>query len=308
MTTPHSRASVLVVNADIAMLKQIGDALSSDYDVFVAKSAAEGLQQALNAKPDLILLDVDLPGTDGFALCRQLKSDDTLQNIPVIFVSGPDKAKQIAQGLELGAADYIIWPVEIPVLRARVNTHVRLYKQSRQLESLIATDSLTGLANRKTFEDALAREIARNHREQHALSLLITDIDNFNAYNEQYGHGRGNDCLTAIARLLGDCARRETDLVSRPGGDTFAIILSDTDACGAEAIANNVNRHIASANIIHVASDAGCVSVSTAVVCVDFAALAAGLPDTRMLVDSAACALYDAKAQGQGSIVVQHWP
>ncbi len=308
MAVLHSRAKVLIVDDDVATIRLIADALSREYDVLVAKTAREGLQQALNTQPDLILLDVVMPGIDGFALCRQLKSYDQIQKIPVIFVSALDAVDQQAKGFELGAVDYITKPVETPILRARVQTHTRLYRQTLQLESLAATDPLTNLANRRKFDEAMAREIERNHREQHALSLLITDIDNFKAYNDRYGHGRGDDCLVAVARLLCECARRGTDLVSRLGGEEFGIILSDTDIHGAEAIANKIRQRIAAADIAHADSQSGHLSVSTGVVCVDFAALAAGVPDSRMLVDSADGALYDAKAQGRDGVVVKHWP
>ncbi|MBD3584275.1 diguanylate cyclase [Salinimonas sp. HHU 13199] len=308
MAVLHARAKVLIVDDDIATIRLIADALSADYDVLVAKTAREGLTRALESQPDLILLDVVMPGADGFALCRQLKSYDQIQQIPVIFVSALDAVAQQTKGFELGAVDYITKPVEIPILRARVRTHTRLYKQTLQLASLAATDPLTNLANRRKFEEAMAREIERNHREQHALSLLITDIDNFKAYNDRYGHGRGDDCLIEVARLLCECARRGTDLVSRLGGEEFGIILSDTDILGAEAIAQKIGKRIAAANITHEDSHTGRLSVSTGVVTVDFAALAAGLPDSRMLVDCADSALYDAKAQGRDSVVINSWP
>ena len=125
MAVLHSRAKVLIVDDDVATIRLIADALSREYDVLVATTAREGLQQALNTQPDLILLDVVMPGIDGFALCRQLKSYDQIQKIPVIFVSALDAVDQQAKGFELGAVDYITKPVETPILRARVQTHTK---------------------------------------------------------------------------------------------------------------------------------------------------------------------------------------
>lgn len=308
MTSAYPPSKVLIVDDNVANIRMMADALSAEYDILVAKSAQEGLTQALHAQPDLILLDVVMPVTDGFALCRQLKSCEQTHKIPVIFVSALDTVKQQAKGFELGAVDYITKPVQIPILRARVQTHTRLYRQTVQLEALAATDPLTNLANRRKFEEAMSQEIERNQRENHALSLLIIDIDKFKDYNDRYGHGRGDDCLVAVARILSACARRGTDLVSRVGGEEFGIILSDTDADGAQSIAQAIRARLAAANIRHADSEYGYLTLSIGIATVDFAALAGGRPDSRMLVDCADNALYTAKNEGRNGVTLNHWP
>jgi len=128
MSTPRSR--VLIVDDDVATIRLIAEALAPDYEVIIATNAEEGLEQAKCTEPQLILLDVLMPQINGFALCRKLKSDEQTRKIPVVFVTGLAEVSDQARGFEIGAVDYITKPIEVPLLRARVKAHIRLYLQN----------------------------------------------------------------------------------------------------------------------------------------------------------------------------------
>ncbi|MBU3023170.1 diguanylate cyclase [Aestuariibacter sp. A3R04] len=298
-----SKSRVLIVDDDITTISLIADALSVDYEVLVATEAKEGLTLAAFSKPDLILLDVMLPGTSGFSLCRQLKSNEQTFNIPVIFVSALAEAKEQTRGFELGAVDYITKPIELSTLRARVRTHTRLYKQTLQLESLAATDALTGLANRRKFDECLAKEIERGVRAQSDISVLMVDIDDFKAYNDRYGHGKGDDCLIQVARVIKDVARRCSDLVCRLGGEEFGIILGETERSGAMTIAEAIIKQFNIKKIEHrAATTEQYLTVSIGATSLKLTPELYHVIDARQLVDTADEALYEAKSLGRNKV------
>lgn len=302
------RAKVLIIDDDVTTIRMMADSLTPDYEVIVATAAEEGLHQARTGQPDLILLDVIMPQINGYDVCRRLKADDLTLKIPVIFVTALDAVNQQTKGFELGAVDYITKPIEVALLRARVQSHTRLYQQTLQLESLAATDPLTGLANRRKFDESINHEIERSHRLQTTLSLLIVDIDDFKAYNDHYGHGKGDDCLVSVARLLKKAALRGTDLVSRLGGEEFGIILTDTDRDGAQVIAQHILDLFADAAYPHIkASIHSYLTVSIGFVTVDFAILTDNLPDERAMIDAADKALYQAKNSGRNRFCYESW-
>ncbi|MEG3768325.1 diguanylate cyclase [Alteromonas sp. 14N.309.X.WAT.G.H12] len=299
---PLSKYRVLIIDDDITTIRLIAEALSPDYDVIITTSAEDGLKQALAAKPYLILLDVLMPRINGFTLCKQLKSNEQTHNIPVVFVTALAEVDEQAKGFELGAVDYITKPIEVPLLRARVRTHTRLYQQTLQLESLAATDFLTGLANRRKFDEAMDMELSRCQRGKTTLSFMMIDIDDFKAYNDYYGHGKGDDCLSMVARILKQSARRATDLVCRLGGEEFGIILTDTDKEGAMQMAESILTVFQEQQIPHASSKRGFLSVSIGATELDVKAH----PDrdflVRDIVDKADNALYLAKTKGRNRV------
>ncbi len=301
MSTPRSR--VLIVDDDIATIRLIAEALAPDYDVIIATDAEEGLEQARATHPELILLDVLMPSINGFSLCRKLKSDEMTRRIPVVFVTGLTEVSDQARGFEIGAVDYITKPIEVPLLRARVKTHIRLYRQTLQLESLAATDPLTGLSNRRKFDESLAHEIERCQRSQSELALIMVDIDDFKAYNDTYGHGRGDDCLVTVAHVLKNSARRGTDLCCRLGGEEFAIILGETDRVGAMTLAENIIAQFNELKLEHKsASEHNYLTVSMGVAVMDMRSALRDKVEARELIDKADQALYNAKARGRNRV------
>jgi diguanylate cyclase (GGDEF)-like protein len=291
---------ILLVDDSATNLRMLGEILSPDYNILIATCGEEALSIAQGIdRPDLILLDVVMPGMDGYTVCRALKEDDSTRSIPVIFVTAVEGSEAEARGLDLGAVDYITKPFSAPVVRARVRTHVVLKQQTDLLEHLAFIDGLTGIANRRQFDQQLTREWARMLRENAPLSLLMIDVDHFKSYNDRYGHGAGDECLRRIGRTLADVPKRAGDLVARFGGDEFAVILPNTDAKGALVMARAILAAVNTLKLAPIGSPAADqVTLSLGA--------ATGTPraigDIQAFIQAADLALYRAKTSGRNQI------
>src|SRR5260221_6308621 len=180
----------------------MAEALNDEYEIFFATSGAKALEIAAASGIELVLLDVVMPELDGFEICRRLKGDERTSSIPVIFVTAREETSDEARGFDVGAVDYITKPIRPPVVRARVRMQLELKRARDLLERLALLDPLTGIANRRRFETALDDEWRRAARHNAWFSLAIVDVDDFKAYNDAYGHTRGDDCLRAVAGQL----------------------------------------------------------------------------------------------------------
>jgi diguanylate cyclase (GGDEF)-like protein len=248
----HALPLVLIVDDQISNIKLLSAILGDDYRIRVATNGLDALKLAEAApQPDLILLDIMMPDMDGYETCRRLKSNSVTQNIPVIFVTALSSEADEERGLNLGAIDYITKPLSAPVVRARVRNHAVLKRKADLLESLAHIDSLTGIANRRRLDHALTLEWRRCLRADESLALLMIDIDAFKAYNDHYGHGRGDLCLTKVAGTLAAGLQRPADLVARYGGEEFAVLLPDTDLVAAALIGERLRQQIEAKRIRH---------------------------------------------------------
>jgi diguanylate cyclase (GGDEF)-like protein len=248
----HALPLVLIVDDQISNIKLLSAILGDDYRIRVATNGLDALKLAEAApQPDLILLDIMMPDMDGYETCRRLKSNSVTQNIPVIFVTALSSEADEERGLNLGAIDYITKPLSAPVVRARVRNHAVLKRKADLLESLAHIDSLTGIANRRRLDHALTQEWRRCLRADESLALLMIDIDAFKAYNDHYGHGRGDLCLTKVAGTLAAGLQRPADLVARYGGEEFAVLLPDTDLVAAALIGERLRQQIEAKRIRH---------------------------------------------------------
>jgi diguanylate cyclase (GGDEF)-like protein len=224
-----SKPRILVADDEPANILLVAHALKGEFEVVPAASGAEALERAAGGDIDLILLDVVMPGHDGFEICRQLKRNQATAGIPVIFVTARDESADETHGFELGAVDYIAKPIRPSIVRARVRTHVELKRTHDLLAQLASVDPLTGVPNRRRFDAALDDEWRRTSRGKRWLSIAIADVDHFKAFNDRYGHLAGDNRLKAIAASLSRSARRAGDLVARYGGEEFAVILPDVE-------------------------------------------------------------------------------
>ncbi len=262
----EGKPRLLLVDDQVINIQVMHRVFAQDCQVFMATSGAQALKICEEQSPDLVLLDIEMPGMDGFEVCRQLKANELTRHIPVMFVTAHNDAAQETQGLELGAVDFIAKPVNPPVLRARARTQLILKLQADVLRDLVYIDGLTTIFNRRYFDQQFALEWARSTRQEPPLSLILLDVDFFKRYNDHYGHQLGDECLREIARVLKSSLRRATDLVARYGGEEFICLLPDTPHEQALKLAQEIEERVRSRAIPHVKSDAaGVVTVSLGV-------------------------------------------
>jgi diguanylate cyclase (GGDEF)-like protein len=221
------------------------------FEVLTAYDGPSGLERARTARPDVVLLDVMMPGLDGIEVCRRLKSDDTTAGIPVIMISARDLEEDIVDGLDAGACDYVTKPFNLPIVLARVRSAARAKADrdliaglNARLAELAATDGLTGLKNRRAFHEALEAAGSFAERDQRPLSLIMIDVDHFKSFNDTFGHPAGDDVLRTVAGLLRDRVRRH-DIVARYGGEEFAVLLPATEGADAGTLAERLRATIA---------------------------------------------------------------
>jgi diguanylate cyclase (GGDEF)-like protein len=300
LSTLPARPRLLVVDDQPINIQTLYQIFHADHEVFVATSGEQALAFCRgNPLPDLILLDVVMPGLDGLAVCQQLKADPVLANIPVIFVTACMDPADETRALEAGGVDFITKPVNPMVVRARVKTHLTLKAQGDFLRSLVFVDGLTGVANRRRFDEALLSEWRQCRRAGTPLALLMIDIDHFKRYNDHYGHPTGDACLQQVAAVLKAAMQRACDLVARYGGEEFVCLLPGCDQAPALAKAQALQAALAAQGIAHEASPtAAWVTLSIGVAVAQ--PQAGGSPAA--LVAAADAALYSAKHRGRNCI------
>lgn len=245
-------ATVLVVDDTPANLSLMSSLLKDTYKVKVANNGERALEIAQSdTPPDLILLDIMMPGLDGYEVCRRLKALESTKDIPIIFITAMADVENESMGFALGAVDYISKPFNKTVVKARIRVHMQLKRQSRLLENLVFMDALTEIPNRRALDQTLAQEWARSVRSGQPLSYLLIDIDLFKQFNDHYGHGSGDECLARVAKALHSCVQRPGDCLGRYGGEEFAAILANTDLDQALQVAQYLHTSIAALQIPH---------------------------------------------------------
>lgn len=250
--------TVLIVDDVPTNVKILADALRAEYRIKVATNGPDALRAAQSQPiPDLVLLDVMMPAMDGYEVCRELKRAPETQRIPVVFVTAKDTDFDEEFGFGLGATDYICKPYSLLVVRARVRNQVQLKKYADWLEELSHVDALTKIPNRRQFNEKLEMEWRRAVREKSALSVLMIDIDYFKQYNDNYGHGAGDEALRRVATSLAGTALRPADLVARYGGEEFIVILPGTCVEAAAQLGDRMRESVTSLAIPHAFSGCG---------------------------------------------------
>lgn len=293
------RARILIVDDVPTNIRVLVHALMPDYEVRVATNGLDALAAVASDPPDLILLDVAMPAPDGHEVCRRLKADPESRDIPVIFISGGSEESDELLGLRLGAVDYIVKPFSLPVVQARVATHLELKRYRDLLANQSLIDGLTGVPNRRRFDQFLQQSWKLCVRRSESLAVILIDVDHFKGYNDHYGHQAGDDTLRQIGQALLVTKRRPLDLLARYGGEEFVCVLPETNLSGALAVAECLRASVAALAIEHVQPGTGSlVSVSLgAAACISCAESTPG-----ELLAMADRALYQAKREGRDRV------
>jgi two-component system, cell cycle response regulator len=285
-----AKSKVLMIDDAKAMHGIVKARLSGDgVEFHSALSGEEGISLALTIEPDVILLDVEMPAPDGFEVCRRLKDNPALSNIPVIFLTGASSTEEKVRGLNLGAIDYITKPFDAAELQARVRVSLRNKELLDLLSKKAMIDGLTGLYNRGYLNQRLKEELAHASRYDRPLSCIMLDVDHFKSINDTHGHGFGDMVLNEIAGIVQKVSRAE-DITCRYGGEEFAILARETAADAAMALAERLRAAIETAKFSR-----GAISVSVTV-SLGVSDLSDGNQD---IVDRADRALYESKHNGR---------
>ena len=294
----EKKRSVLIIDdsqLDVSVLKQI---LDQDYIVTSAKDGREGLEVAKKLLPDVIVLDIIMPEMDGFEVIKVLKRDEQLKAIPVIFITGLTNVKEEETGLVLGGSDFILKPFSPEIVKLRVGIQVRLLDYISKIEHISMRCSMTGIPNRRSFDERLAMEWKRARRANHSMSILMIDIDHFKKYNDTYGHLNGDLVLQVIAKTIMKVILRPGDFAARWGGEEFIVLLPETDLDGALNVAERLRSSVEDTEICLCDGQITKTTVSVGV----NTHIPSGGCVVSDFINSADDALYAAKAKGRNQV------
>ena len=246
-----NRSSVLIVDDESVNIKILAHILGSEYKIITATSGMDAIKTAKEKSPDIILMDIMMPDMDGYQTLSLIKKNEDICKIPVIFITGLDSDEDEEKGLSLEAADYITKPFSSSVVKLRVRNQIKMLQQMRTIEELSYLDQLTGLSNRRSFDDRLRMEWKQAVREKTHISILMMDLDKFKAVNDIYGHMHGDIVLQTVSGIIKKIYRRPGDFASRWGGEEFVVLLPNTPAEGAVEIAEKIRAQVETTDIPH---------------------------------------------------------
>jgi diguanylate cyclase (GGDEF)-like protein len=288
------KATLLIVDDDTINIDFLINILAPLYTVLSANCGKDAIKQCMSTLPDLVLLDIEMPEMDGYQTCQRLKDDPITRDIPVIFITGHEGADRQDACWEAGCVDFIQKSFTAKTLLHRVKAHLNLKFMADELRDMALKDGLTGLFNRRYFDQSLIEQKRLSARDKLPISLLMIDVDYFKLFNDTYGHLAGDYALQHVSQLLQQIASRPTDTVARFGGEEFAIILPNTDTKGAKIVAQHVLEQLNDAHIVHAGSPLGQLTVS-----IGISACEPSTSGFEELVHLADSAMYGAKKRGR---------
>ena len=312
---------VLLVDDQRIIVEAVRRMLAADTDIafHAATEARTAVATALALRPTVILQDLVMPDADGFDLIRAYRAEEALRDVPVIVLSAKDEPRTKAHGFEVGANDYLVKLPDRLELVARIRHHSAGYicalqrdaawrslrasqealaRVNEELQTLAALDGLTGIANRRRFDEAARYEWRRGRRHGAPLSLLLCDVDSFKLYNDYFGHPAGDLCLKKTAAVLTNQLKRPADLAARYGGEEFALLLPETDLEGALALAEACRSELERLVLPHPRSECGFVTMSIGVACT----VPGENRSLEDLIENADSTLYAAKRAGRNRV------
>lgn len=232
--------------------------IDAGHEPLVARSGEEALQLLENTPVDMIIMDVEMPGLNGFETTRLIREWLAGHWIPIVFVTGLNEDEDYREGIEAGGDDYLIKPVSFMIIKAKIRAMERiaemrdqLSRLNAELEALSQLDSLTQIYNRRTFNELAQQQWALAKRHQQPISALMIDVDHFKLFNDHYGHPAGDACLKKVTQAIKGCLHRTTDILGRYGGEEFVVLLPETDAKGAMCVAQSIGEAISSLQLRH---------------------------------------------------------
>lgn len=308
MNESADKAKILVVEDKDFEQRTINDTLSKDHDsITIVTSGAEVMEKVAANAYEVLIVSLNMEKEDGLRLCSHLKSNEKTRSVPIVMIGNEEDLPRIAQGLEMGAHDYILRPLDRNELLARVRTQVRRKRFQERLRatyeislSMALTDSLTGLYNRRYLEVHLEKLLDKNQENRKALAVLMIDIDHFKAVNDTHGHNVGDEILKVFAERLKDNLR-SFDLVARMGGEEFVAILPDVSEERAHMVAERLRRSISDVPVI-CGAQGGQLSITTSI---GGALIDHGDHTIQQVLDRADKCLYEAKNGGRNCTVFE---
>ncbi|HBN56414.1 MAG TPA: diguanylate cyclase response regulator [Lachnospiraceae bacterium] len=253
---------ILVIDDSAVQAEFIKNMLQDDYDVTVCQTAEKGLQCARTGVYSLILLDVIMPGMSGFTLLKELQETALTRHFPVILITSLDDTENEERGLILGAVDYITKPFNPVIVKARVNTHIRLFNYQMRYREQAMLDELTGVANRRSYENNSLMKWQEAIRFEVSFSVCMIDVDKFKVYNDTFGHPAGDKVLTAVAKVVSSYLKRATDFFARYGGEEFVAIFLNNSPKGAYEFMKRIRQAVENLHIPHNPSVSEWVTIS----------------------------------------------
>ena len=323
--TDENAAMVLLVD-DQAMIGEAvrrGLAHEENIDFHFCADPHQAIAQAIRIKPTVILQDLVMPGLDGLTLVREYRNHPATQNIPIIVLSTKEDPLIKSAAFSAGANDYLVKLPDNIELVARIRYHSRSYmtllqrdaayralRVSQQqlldtnlvLQRLMNSDGLTGLSNRRHFDEYLELEWRRAMRDQAQLSLLMIDVDFFKTYNDSFGHVEGDEALRKVAAAIREASSRPSDLPARYGGEEFALVLPNTSPGGARLVAEKLRMAVEALKIPHIAPAEG----ASLTISIGLSTMTpVQVTDCRQLIMAADKGLYTAKNNGRNQVGIE---
>ena len=290
---------ILIVDDSLLQALQLKEILADEYDITIAQTAEAGLKKASNEDFSLILLDVVMPEMDGFTLLKKLQEEIITQSIPVILITSLSDVTDEQHGLVLGAVDYITKPFSPLIVKARVNTHIKLYHYRQQAELQSMTDQLTGVANRRRYDGYSVTKWCEAVRMKVPFSICMFDIDHFKVYNDTFGHPAGDKVIVAVAKTIASHLKRSSDFLARYGGEEFVALFMGEQSEKIFQHVKNIRQAIEDLHIPHNPNTSEWVTVSIGGVTV----IPPSEDNYTFFLQLADTMLYDAKRYGRNRVV-----
>ena len=296
--------NVLVVD-DMRMMRALSKTLLTDmgHHVLEAENGRQAIDMCEREKIDMILLDVEMPGLNGFETAKAIRATN-VDWFPIVFLSARTEPEFFVEGIRSGGDAYLYKPIVPEVLESMIKAMERIFNaqeelhQARvQLERIAHRDPMTGLINRRGYDNAIDLEFNKAVHDKSGLAVAMIDVDYFKPYNDNYGHQQGDECLRQLGKILDESATREADIVARYGGEEFCMVLPKTTAEQAQLVVQRVLDKLAERKLPHDFSPFKMVTVSCGI-----AQLSSEHENYQQLIKDADRRLYGAKAQGRNSI------